>query len=149
MIEALLRLALLWLLVLMGCRDAGSNVFPETVLGRVGRDWLAAHNRHEGHAVVHFAMVNRGTAPMSGAQMDSTVYAGVRLADSLGSLVPTKLLQSSDSLLAVNLTSNDGGTWMAEFRPAVQPSLVKVDVRIVRTWIYHGGSEFPPDSTSR
>jgi hypothetical protein len=130
MIDALLRLALLWLLVLMGCRDAGSNVFPETVLGRVGRDWLAAHNRHEGHAVVHFTMVNRGAAPMSGAQMDSTVYAGVRLADSLGPLVPVKVAQSSDTLLAVDLTSRDGKIWMAEFRPAVQPSLVKVDVRV-------------------
>jgi hypothetical protein len=130
MIDALLRLALLWLLLLMGCRDAGSNVFPETVLGRAGRDWLAAHNRREGHAVVHFTMINRGTAPMTGAQMDSTVYAGVRLADSVGTLVPVKVSQSSDSLLAVDLTSRDGKTWMAEFRPAVQPSLVKVDVRV-------------------
>jgi hypothetical protein len=62
--------------------------------------------------------------------MDSTVYAGVRLADSVGTLVPVKVSQSSDTLLAVDLTSRDGKTWMAEFRPAVQPSLVKVDVRV-------------------
>jgi hypothetical protein len=67
---------------------------------------------------------------MSGAQMDSTVYAGVRLADSLGPLVPVKVAQSSDTLLAVDLTSRDGKIWMAEFRPVVQPSLVKVDVRV-------------------
>jgi len=130
MIDLLLRLALLWLLVLFGCRDAGSAVFPETPLGVTARDWLAAHNRDEGHAVVHFTMVNRGSAPMSGAQMDSTVYAGVRLADSLGPLVPVKVERASDSLLAVLLTSKDGGRWMAEFRPVSQPGLVKVDVRV-------------------
>jgi hypothetical protein len=125
--------------LLVGCRDASSSVVPETPLGRVARDWLAAHNRDEGHATVHFTMENRGSGPVTGAQMDSIVYAGVRLADSLGHLVPVKTLESSDSTLAVLLRSADGGTWTAQFTPARQPSLVKVAVTVNRSWTYHGG----------
>jgi hypothetical protein len=52
------------LAVLLGsCRNA-SPEFPKTPLGQVGRDWLAAHNRAEGHAAVHFTLLNRGSAAM-------------------------------------------------------------------------------------
>jgi hypothetical protein len=135
--------------VLAGCRDVSSSVVPETPLGRVARDWLAAHNRDEGHAMVHFTMENRGSGPMTGGQMDSIVYAGVRLADSVGRLVPVKTLKSSDSTLSVLFRSADGGTWTAQFTPVVQPSLVKVAVTVNRIWIYHGGSSLVdsvPDS---
>ena len=145
-ITRIARLALLSTLVVASCRNAGSSVFPPTPLGRMGRDWLAAHNRAEGHAIVHFTMVNRGTAPMSGAQTDSAVYAGVTLARQLGPLIPVKVLQSSDSLLAVLLRSGDGtnGEWMAQFTPARQPSPVKVIVRVGRSWTKHGGSSLGP-----
>ena len=145
-IRSIERLALLATLVAASCRDASSSVFPATPLGRMGRDWLTAHNRGEGHAIVHFTMVNRGTAPMSGAQTDSAVYAGVQLARQLGPLVAIEVLQSSDSLLAVLLQSADTSTstWTAQFAPARQPSPVKVVVQVVRTWIYHGGSDLGP-----
>jgi len=128
-------------LVFAGCRDASSSVVPETPLGRVARDWIAAHNRDEGHAMVHFTMENRGSGPMTGAQTDSIVYAGVRLADSLGHLVPVKTLESSDSTLSVVFRSADGGTWTARLTPVRQPSLVKVAVIVNRSWTYHGGSD--------
>ena len=80
--------------------------------------------------MVHFTMVNRGTAPMSGGQTDSAVYAGVKLAQELGPLVPVKLLYASDTSVTVLLRSTNRGTWKAEFTSAVQPSLVKVLVRM-------------------
>jgi len=83
--------------------------------------------------MVHFTMGNRGTAPISGRQMDSIVYAGVKVADSLGPLVAIKTLESSDSALAVLFRSKDGGTWTARFTPMRQPSLVKVAVQVNRT----------------
>ena len=67
-----LRRLLPSLAFLLACRG-GAPDFPETPLGRVGHDWLAAHNRAEGHAAVH-----------------------------------------------------------GQFTPAVQPSLVKVDVQVNR-----------------
>ena len=67
------------LILLLGSCRGGSPGFPETPLGHVGHDWLAAHNRGEGHAAVHFTMVNRGSAVMSGAQMDSAVRAQVEV----------------------------------------------------------------------
>ena len=90
--------------------------------------------------MVHFTMVNRGSAPMTGAQMDSTVYAGVKLAQSLGPLRPVKVLQSSDTLLVVDLRTTKGEAWMAQFRPAVQPSLVKVAVSVGRPSVVQSGS---------
>lgn len=116
---------------LLAC--AGAPDFPETPLGRVGHDWLAAHNRAEGHAAVHFTMLNRGSAAMSGAQTDSVVRAGVELAQRVGPLVPVRLLYSSDTALAMRLRSADGSLWNARFTPAVQPSLVKVAVELKRT----------------
>ena len=92
--------------------------------------------------MVHFTIENRGSRPMSGAQMDSVVYAGVRLADSLGRLVPVKTLESSDSTLSMLFQSADGGTWTAQFTPVRQPSLVKVAVTVNRSWTYHGKSDF-------
>jgi len=124
------RLVLLGVVLLASCRDAASSVFPETPLGRIGVAWLTAHNRAEGHAMVHFTMVNRGTAPMSGAQTDSAVYAGVKLAQELGHLDPVTVLSSSDTSVTVLLRSANRGMWKAEFTSAVQPSLVKVLVRI-------------------
>ncbi len=116
---------------LLACRG-GAPDFPDTPLGTVGHDWLAAHNRAEGHAIVHFTMVNRGSAGMSGAQMDSAVHAGVQLAERVGPLVPVRLLSSSDTALIMLLRSADGSLWNGRFTQAVQPSLVKVDVQVVR-----------------
>jgi len=117
--------------LLLACRG-GAPDFPDTPLGHVGHDWLAAHNRAEGHAIVHFTMVNRGSAGMSGAQMDSAVHAGVQLAERVGPLVPVRLLSSSDTALIMLLRSADGSLWNGRFAQAVQPSLVKVDVQVVR-----------------
>ena len=116
---------------LLACRG-GAPDFPDTPLGHVGHDWLAAHNRAEGHAIVHFTMVNRGSAGMSGAQMDSAVHAGVQLAERVGPLVPVRLLSTSDTALIMLLRSADGSLWNGRFAQAVQPSLVKVDVQVVR-----------------
>jgi len=116
---------------LLACRG-GAPDFPDTPLGHVGHDWLAAHNRAEGHAIVHFTMVNRGSAGMSGAQMDSAVHAGVQLAERVGPLVPVRLLSSSDTALSMLLRSADGSLWNGRFTQAVQPSLVKVEVQVVR-----------------
>ena len=113
------------------CRDAGS-VFPDTRLGQTGRDWLAAHNRGEGHAAVHFTMVNRGEAPASGAQIDSMVSASVRLAQTAGRLVPVELSCATDTAVVALLRAKDGGLWTARFTPAVQPALVKVAVEVTR-----------------
>jgi len=129
-VTALLR-QLPSLAVLLAC-GGGAPGFPETPLGRVGHDWLAAHNRAEGHAAVHFTMLNRGSAAMSGAQMDSAVNAGVQRAERIGRLVPVRLLYSSDTALIVQLRSADGSLWNGRFRQAVQPSLVKVDVQVDR-----------------
>ena len=122
---------------LLACRG-GAPDFPDTPLGHVGHDWLAAHNRAEGHAIVHFTMVNRGSAGMSGAQMDSAVRAGVQLAARVGPLVPVRLLSSSDTALIMLLRSADGSVWNGRFTQAVQPSLVKVDVQVVRADINTG-----------
>ena len=127
-----LRRLLTPLAFLFACRG-GAPDFPETPLGRVGHDWLAAHNRAEGHAAVHFTMLNRGSAAMSGAQTDSVVRAGVELAQRVGPLVPVRLLYSSDTALAMRLRSADGTLWSARFTPAVQPSFVKVAVELERT----------------
>ena len=134
MTATLLRLGAFSVVLLASCRDAASRVFPATPLGRMGRDWLAAHNRAEGHAVVHFTMVNRGSAPITGAQTDSIVRDGVRLAQTVGPLVPIGAWQSSDTLLSVLLHSADTASslWTAEFKPADQPSLVRVLVKLHR-----------------
>lgn len=133
----------------VACRDEASRVIPDTPLGRVARDWLAAHNRDEGHAIVHFTLENRGSAPVAGAQTDSIVRAGMRLADSLGYLVPVRTLQSSKSTLAVLLRSKDGATWTARFTPVRQPSLVKVAVEVNRTWIVRGAPGLPDSAAGQ
>ena len=118
----------------VSCRDAASRVFPDTPLGQTGRDWLAAHNRAEGHAAVHFTLGNRGSAPVSGAETDSLVRASVRFAQSAGRLVPERLLYSTDTALAVLLRSEDTASrkWTIRLRPAVQPNTVKVQIEIGR-----------------
>ena len=108
-------------------------MLPATPLGSVARDWLFAHNQGDGHAAVHFTLENRGSAAMSGAQVDSAVYAGVKFARDLGPLVLVTLLQSSDTSLAVLLHSKTGDKWKARFTPAAQPSMVKVRVELGRT----------------
>jgi hypothetical protein len=135
--SVVLRRLLPMLALLLACRG-GAPGFPETPLGRVGHDWLAAHNRAEGHAAVHFTMLNRGSAAMSGAQMDSAVNAGVQLAERIGRLVPVRLLYSSDTALIMQLRSADGSLWNGRFRQAVQPSLVKVEVQVDRADIIPG-----------
>ena len=117
---------------LLACHG-GAPGFPETPLGRTGHDWLAAHNRAEGHAFVHFTTLNRGSAAMSGVQMDSAVHAGVKRAERVGHLVPVRLLYSSDTTLVMLLRSADSSVWSARFTRAVQPSLVKVAVELKRT----------------
>jgi len=123
---------LLPLAFLLACRG-GAPGFPETPVGHMGHDWLAAHNRAEGHAFVHFTMLNRGSAAMSGAQMDSAVHAGVQRAERVGHLVPVRLLYSSDTTVVMLLRSADSTVWSARFTQAVQPSLVKVAVELERT----------------
>jgi hypothetical protein len=118
--------------MLSACRDAKSAVFPDTPLGQTGRNWLAAHNRAEGHAAVHFAMVNRGDAPANGAQIDSMISSSVRFAERVGPLTPIKLSYATDTAMAVLLRAKDGGLWTARFTPAVQPALVKVAVEVTR-----------------
>jgi hypothetical protein len=125
------RLVVPLVFLLASCRGGAAD-FPETALGHVGHDWLAAHNRGEGHAAVHFTMLNRGSAGMSGAQMDSAVRAGVQLAERVGPLVPVRLMYSSDTMVVMLLRSRDDSLWSARFTPAVQPSLVKVDVEVRR-----------------
>ena len=132
------------------CRD-GSPGFPETPLGHVGRDWLAAHNRAEGHAAVHFTMLNRGSAAMSGAQVDSAVRDQVQLAQRVGRLVPVRLLVSTDSVLVVLLRSAGDSLWSARFTPVAQPGLVKVDVEVHRASMVRGARivTYPDPKKSR
>jgi hypothetical protein len=119
-------------LLLIGCRDASSAVIPETSLGSAAKAWLFAHNQGDGHAMVHFTLENRGTAPVNGAQVDSTVYDGVRFAREVGPVQAVELLQSGDSVLSVLLRSKNGDVWKAQFTPAVQPSPVRVRVEVSR-----------------
>ena len=134
MAASLCRVGVFWVVMLASCRDAGARVFPDTPLGRVGRDWLAAHNRAEGHAAVHFTMQNRGLAPVTGAQTDSMVSASVRLARTIGPLVPVRVLYATDTALAVLLRSADTASivWTARFHSAPQPALVDVLVEVNR-----------------
>ena len=108
----------------------GAAVIPETSLGAFAKEWLFAHNQGDGHAMVHFTMGNRGSVRMSGAQVDSTVYDGVRFARELGPLEPVRLVQSTDSSLAILLRSKAGVVWQARFTPAAQPSTVRVHVAV-------------------
>ena len=124
--------ALLASVLLLCCRDAASAVIPETSLGAAARAWLFAHNQGDGHAMVHFTLENRGSAPMDGAQVDSTVYDGVRFAREVGPVEPLKLLESGDSSLSVLLRSKRGDVWKAQFTPARQPSPVRVRVEVSR-----------------
>ena len=125
--------AVLSCVLLIGCRDARSAVIPETSLGSAAKAWLFAHNQGDGHAMVHFTLENRGSAPMNGAQVDSTVYDGVRFARELGPVELVKLLRSTDASLSVLLRATDGDLWTAEFTPAAQPSPVRVSVVVSRT----------------
>ena len=126
------------LVLLLGSCRGGAPAFPETLLGHVGHDWLAAHNRGEGHAVVHFTMLNRGSAGMTGAQVDSAVRAGVQFAQRVGPLVPVRLMVSSDSVVVMLLRSADDSLWSARFTPVAQPGLVKVDVEVNRAHLGEG-----------
>ena len=124
--------AMLSSVLLIGCRDASSAVIPETSLGSAAKAWLFAHNQGDGHAMVHFTLENRGSAPMNGAQVDSTVYDGVRFAREVGPVQAVELLQSGDSVLSVLLRSKNGDVWRAQFTPAAQPSPVRVRVEVSR-----------------
>jgi hypothetical protein len=124
--------AVLSFVLLLACGSAASPVIPETSLGTAAKEWLFAHNQGDGHAMVHFTLGNRGSAPMNGSQIDSTVYDGVRFARELGPLEPVELAQSSDSALAVLLRSRKGDVWKAQFTPAAQPSPVRVKVEVAR-----------------
>jgi hypothetical protein len=123
------RIALIALTMVASCRD---RVLPNTPLGKLAAGWLHAHNEGDGHAMVHFTLVNQGTAPMSGAQVDSAVYDGVRFARQVGHLDPVKLLQSTDTSVVVILRSNIGDEWKARFTSPPQPSQVKMLVRVSR-----------------
>ena len=128
--EPLVSVALALSVVLVSCRDAASAVVPRTTLGAFAKEWLFAHNQGDGHAMVHYALGNRGTAGMSGAQVDSAVYDGVRFASAVGPLTPTALIESSDSLLTIRLRSEKGDAWTARFTSAAQPSAVRVRVAV-------------------
>jgi hypothetical protein len=113
-----------------GCRD--DAVIPDTALGQVASDWLAAHNRAEGHAAVHFTLTHQGTLRMSGAQVDSAVYASVNFAQSVGPFAPVRLLQSSDTSLTILMRSRSAGDFTARFTPVVQPAQSQVAVYVER-----------------
>ena len=127
-----LAIATLAIATLAACTDAGSNVLPATSLGAFGKEWLFAHNQGDGHAIVHYTMGNRVAGQMSGAQVDSTVYAGVKFAQDVGPLTPTTLVESSDTSLAILLKSAKGDVWQARFTPTTQPSPVRVRVEVSR-----------------
>jgi hypothetical protein len=82
--------------------------------------------------MVHFTLENQGAARMSGSQVDSSVYDGVKLARAIGPLEPTQLLHSSDSSLVVLLRSKKGEVWETRFTAAAQPSQVRVYVSVRR-----------------
>jgi len=117
-------------IALVGCRDGA--VVPDTPLGHVAADWLAAHNRAEGHAAVHYTLTHQGELKMSGAQVDSVVYASVKFAQAVGPLVPVRLLESSDTSLVILLRSRSSGEFTARFKPVAQPALLQVAVRLDR-----------------
>jgi len=123
---------LIWAVLCWSCRDAGSEVIPETTLGGVAKGWLFAHNQGDGHAMVHYTLGNRGSVRMTGSQVDSTVYDGVRFAREVGPLEPVRLLESSDSSITILLRSRAGDSWRARFTPAAQPSAVRVKVEVGR-----------------
>jgi hypothetical protein len=107
-------------------------VLPTTPLGNLAAGWLHAHNEGDGHAMVHFTLVNRGAAPMNGAQVDSAVYDGVRFAKQVGPLEAVKLLQATDTSVVVILRSSIGDEWKARFTSPQQPSQVKMRVHVSR-----------------
>jgi hypothetical protein len=115
-------------IAIVGCRDGA--VVPDTPLGHVAADWLAAHNRAEGHAAVHYTLTHQGELKMSGAQVDSVVYEAVKFAKAVGPLVAVRVLESSDSTLSLLLRSRSSGNFTARFKPSPQPALVQVAVRI-------------------
>lgn len=123
---------LVCLVSLLSCEDRHSSVLPATPLGRFAVDWLAAHNRAEAHAMVHFTLVHQGTVRMTGAQVDSAVLDGVKFARAVGRLVPLTLLQSSDTALAVLLRAANADTMTAVFTPVTQPNVAQVLVRVER-----------------
>jgi hypothetical protein len=117
-------------IALVSCRDGAA--VPDTPLGHVATDWLAAHNRAEGHAAVHYTLTHQGELKMTGAQVDSAVYASVTFAQAVGPFVPVRVLESSDTALALLLRSRSSGEFTARFKPAVQPALLQVAVQIDR-----------------
>ena len=62
------------------------------------------------------------------------VSASVRLAQTIGPLVPVRVLYATDTALAVLLRSADtaSSVWRARFHPAPQPALVDVLVEVNR-----------------
>jgi len=109
-----------------------SRVFPQTPLGKLAADWLFAHNEGDGHAMVHFTLVNRGAAPMNGAEVDSAVYDGVRFAKQVGRLDPIQLVEATDTAVVVILRSKIGDEWKARFTAAPQPNQVRMVVHVSR-----------------
>lgn len=132
--------ALLSSSLVLACGGSARVVLPETTLGTVAKEWLFAHNQGDGHAMVHFTLGNRGSAGMTGSQVDSAVYAGVRFARELGPLEPVALMWSTDSSLAIVLRSKTRGFWTAEMTLAEQPSPVRVKVNV------RGGSASRPSN---
>jgi hypothetical protein len=116
--------------VTTACRDTATAIVPPTPLGTAAKAWIFAHNRGDGHAMVHFTLRNRGRAAMNGAQVDSTVFDGVRFSKTVGPLTATAVTASSDSLLTLQLRAEDGARWTAKFTPAEQPSAVRVRVDV-------------------
>jgi hypothetical protein len=122
--------AFAWLILLLGCQDAGSSVIPSTPLGRFASAWLLANNRGNVHALVHFASEHEGTVKMAPSQQDSALWEALRFANSQGRLVPVQLLHTSDTSLAILLRSDSTGIFKAVFRPVPQPNTTQVSVEI-------------------
>ena len=69
---------------------------------------------------------------MSGAQVDSAVYAAVKFAQTVGPLEPVRLLQSSDTSLTILFRSRAAGDFTGRFKTAAQPAPSQVTVEIYR-----------------
>lgn len=118
--------------LLGGCSPRQAPVIPDTALGKTATEWLFAHNRGDGHAVVHFTTRNRGGRRMSPAEEDSTVLAGVTASKQIGHLTPTAVVVSSDALLVLRMQSDSTGVWQVRFSPAPPTSTVRVRVQAER-----------------
>jgi hypothetical protein len=124
------RVAILGCVLLSACRDAASSTIPATPLGRFAKAWLRANNLGGAHALLHFMLEYPGRVRMTPSQQDSALQESVRLAQRQGTLVPIRLLYSTDTALAIIVRSDSAGMLKAVFRPARQPNPAQVVVEL-------------------